>query len=105
MVPYDEESLMADTVKKPAAPRKPRVAKPKAEAPAETSTTVKKKPAAAPAPRSKVTPIRAASSSTVTHEQIALLAHRFWLERGGEHGHDTDDWIRAEQALLVSKAS
>ena len=39
-----------------------------------------------------------------THEQIAALAHRLWLERGRQHGHDAEDWLRAEQ-MLLGKAS
>lgn len=42
------------------------------------------------------------SSSTgapVSHEEVARLAHRFWAERGGQHGHDVEDWFRAEQEL------
>jgi hypothetical protein len=38
-------------------------------------------------------------SRTVTHDDIAALAHSYWLERGGQHGSDEDDWIRAERAL------
>ena len=35
----------------------------------------------------------------VSHEEVARLAHRLWAERGGQHGHDMDDWFRAEQEL------
>jgi hypothetical protein len=35
---------------------------------------------------------------------VAMLAHRFWAERGRQHGHDAEDWFRAEQELL-GKAS
>jgi hypothetical protein len=38
-------------------------------------------------------------SRAVTHEDIAALAHSYWLERGGQHGSDEDDWLRAEHAL------
>jgi hypothetical protein len=40
----------------------------------------------------------------ISHQQVAELAHRFWAERGGQHGQDAEDWFRAEQALR-SKAS
>lgn len=97
---------MADTVKKAAAPRKTRAtAKAEAAAPAEKKPAAKKK-AAPKATRAKVTPIKKAAPKTmqITHDQIAMLAHRFWLERGGQHGHDEEDWLRAEQTLL-GKAS
>jgi hypothetical protein len=32
-------------------------------------------------------------------EAIADLAHRLYLERGGDHGHDLDDWFEAERRL------
>jgi len=98
-MPNDEENLMADTVKKPAAPRKPRAVQPKAEAaaPAASKPAAKKSAAVKATAKSKVTPIRAASK--VSRDEIAALAHRFWLERGGEHGHDAEDWLRAEQTL------
>ena len=33
------------------------------------------------------------------HEKIAQLAHEFYLKRGGEHGHDQEDWLQAETTL------
>jgi hypothetical protein len=44
------------------------------------------------------------SGSSVPHDQVAQLAHRFWNERGRAHGHHEEDWFRAEQALR-SRAS
>jgi Protein of unknown function (DUF2934) len=82
-----EELSMAETVKKPKAPAK--TAKPAAE---------KKAPAAA---KSK----KAATSTNkihlmpATHEQIAALAHKYWAERGQNHGQHEEDWYRAEQEL------
>ena len=71
--------------------------------------TRKKTSASASAPTSiaskrKVAPKAAAVAKSVSHEEIAALAHRFWTERGRQHGHDAEDWLRAEQALL-GKAS
>ncbi len=34
-----------------------------------------------------------------TEEAIALRAYEFFVERGGEHGHDVEDWLRAEREL------
>lgn len=44
------------------------------------------------------------NGSSVPHDQVAQLAHRFWNERGRVHGHHEEDWYRAEQALR-SRAS
>lgn len=35
----------------------------------------------------------------VSHQQVAELAHSFWDERGRVHGHDAEDWFRAEKLL------
>jgi ribosomal protein L7/L12 len=35
----------------------------------------------------------------VTPEQIATRAYGRFLERGGEHGHDVEDWIAAKEEL------
>lgn len=34
-----------------------------------------------------------------SREKIAQLAHELYLKRGGEHGHDWEDWFRAQQIL------
>jgi hypothetical protein len=44
------------------------------------------------------------NGSSISHDQVAQLAHRFWNERGRVHGHHEEDWYRAEQALR-SRAS
>ena len=44
------------------------------------------------------------TSSSISHDQVALLAHRFFEERGRKHGHHEEDWFRAEQELRA-KAS
>jgi hypothetical protein len=67
---------MTETIKKAKAPAKPR------------KTAAKK---------SEVTAIDQPKS--VSHEEVAALAHRFWAERGHKHGNHVDDWFRAEQEL------
>ena len=32
-------------------------------------------------------------------EQIARRAHELYVQRGGEHGRDVEDWVRAEKEL------
>lgn len=73
----------------------------------KTTTTRRKTSASASAPKAiapKKTSSKVTEINAVSHDQIAALAHRFWAERGFQHGHDAEDWLRAEQTLL-SKAS
>ena len=69
--------------------------------------TVKKasaKPKAAAKPRKTAAPKTNGNGvvehMTISHEQVAQLAHRFWNERGRQDGHHEEDWYRAEQTLL-----
>jgi hypothetical protein len=41
-----------------------------------------------------------ARAATLQHQAIALRAHQVFLERGGAHGHDLQDWLAARQQLL-----
>jgi hypothetical protein len=38
-------------------------------------------------------------SSDPSEEDIRLRAYRRYVERGGEHGRDFDEWLIAEQEL------
>lgn len=67
---------MAETTKKTKAPAKPR----KAPAKKGTKGTV-------------------SAQKSVSHDDVAQLAHRFWNERGQQDGHHEEDWYRAEQEL------
>jgi hypothetical protein len=40
-----------------------------------------------------------AAKAVPTHEAIASRAYQLYLARGGEHGHDAEDWARAESEL------
>jgi hypothetical protein len=35
-----------------------------------------------------------------TEEQVRARAYQLFLERGGRHGHDADDWLQAEYELV-----
>lgn len=65
--------------------------------------TTRKKATASASATKEVAPKRKASAKVTSigasHEEIARLAHRFWAERGGQHGHDAEDWLRAEREL------
>ena len=78
---------MTDAVKKTT--KKAKTATTKEKAPAKPG----KKSAETNGSPSNVTEIR------VSHDQIAMLAHQYWSERGHQHGNDADDWFRAEQEL------
>jgi len=34
-----------------------------------------------------------------SREEIACQAHGLYVQRGGEHGKDIEDWVRAEKEL------
>ncbi len=35
-----------------------------------------------------------------TREEIELRAHQIYVERGGAHGQNVNDWLKAERELL-----
>lgn len=37
--------------------------------------------------------------ATIADSDVALRAYDFYLARGCEHGHDVEDWLRAEGEL------
>jgi hypothetical protein len=63
-----------------------------------------------PAKQSQVTPIResngaapengAAPLQAGLEEEIRMRAYQIYVERGGQHGFDQDDWARAEKEIL-----
>ncbi len=50
-------------------------------------------------PRATTAGKTSTSARKPTNEQIATRAYYLYLERGGQHGCDQDDWYRAEQEL------
>jgi len=46
-------------------------------------------------------------SADVAHisDRIAAKAYEYFVERGCVHGHDVDDWVRAEQELVLKPAA
>src|SRR5688572_7480861 len=39
------------------------------------------------------------SGTAFTHDDIAAAAYQRYLDRGGSHGRDLDDWVEAEREL------
>lgn len=61
------------------------------------ANTSKRKPAATgrTAKKAKATPPRPAPS----HEEISRRAYELFQQRGGAHGYEHEDWVRAEREL------
>ncbi|HWP84362.1 MAG TPA: DUF2934 domain-containing protein [Terriglobia bacterium] len=36
-------------------------------------------------------------------KRVAIRAYEIYLDRGGQHGRDIDDWLQAEAELLAEK--
>jgi Protein of unknown function (DUF2934) len=36
-------------------------------------------------------------------EEIELRAYQIYIERGGAHGQDVEDWLQAEREVVVEK--
>ena len=43
--------------------------------------------------------VRPSHSQTPTEEEIRDYAYHLFVQRGGVHGYDIDDWLEAESAL------
>ena len=111
---------MADTAKETkvaATPRQASASKVKATEAAKPTTTSrkgielvakvevpKKAKAAATKPRKTATKkenvVAISRSKVVSPEKIGQVAYQFWAQRGYQHGHALEDWIKAEQELL-----
>ena len=48
---------------------------------------------------------RSRLSNGVNRGEIARRAYALYLARGCEHGHDVDDWLRAERELKQTTGS
>jgi hypothetical protein len=53
-------------------------------------------------PEIEVTNMTAGGRGAHSHEDIAALAYRFWIERGCAHGHHEEDWSRAASEVQNS---
>jgi len=43
------------------------------------------------------------TETNIDPRTVAERAYQLFLARGGEHGHDFEDWVRAEQELRKSR--
>ena len=88
---------MAETTKTPKAPAKPRKTAARKAAP-EAKTVTKAENGASIGNTKQVDPAQARPVS-VSREEVAKLAHRYWIEGGRQHGKHEEHWYRAEQEL------
>jgi hypothetical protein len=42
---------------------------------------------------------KASKTPRASHVEIAARSYELYLARGGEHGHDEEDWLQAEAEL------
>jgi len=66
--------------------------------PRKRTTTKKPNGAASPAP------IERPDAPELTDDDIRVRAYHRYLERGGTHGADFDDWVEAEKDLKSSRS-
>ncbi|HEV2645589.1 MAG TPA: DUF2934 domain-containing protein [Acidobacteriaceae bacterium] len=98
-----ETTEKAKKAKAPAKPRATAAAPKKAEAKVAEPKAAAKKPVDAQKPaaaQQRQTVAEKVTASTPTHDEIALLARQYWVERGHQDGQHEQDWLRAEQELL-----
>ena len=65
-----------------------------------TMAPTKKTTKTVPAPRAAATPRRVRKRTLPTETDIASRAYELFLQRGGGHGRDLDDWLLARRELL-----
>ena len=54
-------------------------------------------------PISERSSLETISPVEITHDQIALLAHSYWVARGYQYGSPEEDWQRAERELQARR--
>lgn len=62
---------------------------------------VKTTPAADYAPFNPLA--KAESSNRPDSENVSRRAYELFLARGGQHGHDLEDWLQAERELSTGR--
>lgn len=86
---------MAETIKTKA-PAKPRKTAAKAATESKTATVAQN--GASTGNTNQVNPTQA-KPVNVSREEIAKLAHHYWVTDGHRHGSHVDHWLRAEKEL------
>jgi hypothetical protein len=97
-IPSEEKSVMSTETKKP---RKAPVKK-DAAATAEKKAKAARRSKTAKAATVEVTVVASNIKQWPSHTEIAVLAHRYYEERGHKHGFHEEDWLRAELELQAA---
>lgn len=63
------------------------------------TTTAKRAPAKKPTTAKMTVAPKTVTAATPTHDEIARRAYQLFEDRGFQHGHDIEDWKRAEAEL------
>jgi hypothetical protein len=74
---------------------------PKTEAPVKAEANIAKE--AKETPAEQAAPTSVPTRGGPTQEQISRRAYELFLARGGEHGHQDEDWVRAERELRLGR--
>jgi hypothetical protein len=90
---------MAKKTVRPTTPATPSTTPSRRRAPRASSVTAPQEPVDSAADMRIPGDIDSAPGRTPTAEEIAEAAYRRYLERGGQHGQDFDDWLEAERSL------
>ena len=91
-------AAVGDGAEKPCATNK-KTADNREKSPASVTIQAKSASPKAASAKPKSSVLSSKLSYKPSHEEISLLAHRFFEQRGKQHGCHEQDWLQAEQAL------
>jgi len=66
----------------------------------EPSQATPPRPQAAGGPRGGATQRETESSTSLSHDEIAVRAYELWQSQGAPHGNDWGNWFEAQRQLL-----
>ena len=47
--------------------------------------------------------VKVPEGAKLSPEQVARRAYELFVARGGDHGHDLEDWLQAERELSLAR--
>jgi len=102
-----ENDLVVSGSAAAAAPRR-KPARPRAKysaPPAESPVASTPEPAAAEPALAVSAPTLSVIATEPSHEEVARLAHSYWVGRGCQGGSSEEDWLRAEREIRLAAAA